>query len=122
MGDPKFDYWFGVEREKLDWHPTIDYDRCAKCMFCVALCGRGVYAAIDGKPVVVQPNHCLVGCTTCANMCPADAIGFPPKEKAKSYISVHKIWPKVKEIAEQKTEKLPEEVLSQYHQAMRDAE
>ena len=122
MSEDKFSYWFGVEREKLDWHPTIDYDKCVKCMLCVALCGRGVYAAVDGKPIVVQPNHCLVGCTTCANICPAGAIEFPPKEQAKRYITVHKIWPKVKEIAEQKTKKLPEELLSEYHQAMRDAE
>ncbi len=30
------------------------------------------------KPVVVDPLNCMVGCTTCANTCPTNAIEFPP--------------------------------------------
>lgn len=29
------------------------------------------------KPVVVDPLNCMVGCTTCANTCPVNAIAFP---------------------------------------------
>jgi CDP-4-dehydro-6-deoxyglucose reductase len=32
------------------------------------------------KPVVVDPLNCMVGCTTCANTCPAHALVFPPIE------------------------------------------
>ena len=28
--------------------------------------------------VVFDPINCMVRCTTCANTCPANAIGFPP--------------------------------------------
>jgi CDP-4-dehydro-6-deoxyglucose reductase len=30
------------------------------------------------KAVVFDPINCMVGCTTCANTCPANAISFPP--------------------------------------------
>lgn len=32
------------------------------------------------KLVVFDPLNCMVGCTTCANTCPAHAIEFPPLE------------------------------------------
>lgn len=32
------------------------------------------------KPVVFDPLNCMVGCTSCANTCPAHAIEFPPLE------------------------------------------
>lgn len=106
MSNPKFDYWFGIEREKIDWHPSINYDKCVSCRLCVAVCGRGVYAVIEKKSVVVQPNNCLVGCTTCANMCPASAIEFPPGEKAREYVKIYNVWPKIREIAEEKSKKI----------------
>lgn len=43
------------------------------------------------KPIVARPYNCMVGCNTCANLCPRDAIGFPPlgyvrklRDKAKA--------------------------------------
>jgi len=41
---------------------------------CAVICGRGVYSygLVDKKPVVVKPYNCLVGCQTCANLCPQE--------------------------------------------------
>lgn len=35
--------------------------------------------------MVVNPTHCMVGCTTCGNLCPTQAISFPdPSEVQKA--------------------------------------
>jgi len=38
------------------------------------ICGRGVYSydLVDKKPVVVKPYNRLIGCQTCANLCPQE--------------------------------------------------
>jgi CDP-4-dehydro-6-deoxyglucose reductase len=80
MTDPRFTKpWHGVPRETLDWHPTVNADACIGCGTCVTGCGRMVYRYDfeRRKSVVVEPLHCLVGCTTCANTCPTHAITFP---------------------------------------------
>lgn len=49
----------------------------------VSLAAAGWSTALtssEKKPVVVDPLNCMVGCTTCANTCPAHAIAFPPIE------------------------------------------
>ena len=76
MADEK---WFGIDRDKIDWFPTIDYDKCIGCMACVSKCGHGVYAEENGKPKVVKPKNCVVGCTGCEPICPQEAITHPPK-------------------------------------------
>jgi CDP-4-dehydro-6-deoxyglucose reductase len=84
MPDPKFmKPWHGVPREAIDWHPTIIEASCIGCGTCVTGCNRLVYR-FDyerRKPVVFDPLNCMVGCTTCANTCPADSIVFPPRQK-----------------------------------------
>jgi len=72
--------WFGIDREKIDWFPTIDYHKCTVCMSCVRKCTHGVYAEVEGKPKVVGPKNCVVGCTGCEPVCPQGAISHPPKE------------------------------------------
>lgn len=81
MPDPKFTKpWHGVPRAEIHWNPTILEDFCIGCGTCVTGCSRLVYRFdFDRKkPVVVDPLNCMVGCTTCANTCPANAIVFPP--------------------------------------------
>lgn len=81
MPNPQFTKpWHGIAREDIDWHPTVDVDVCIGCGTCVTGCSRLVYRFDydDLKAVVVDPLNCMVGCTTCANTCPTNAIGFPP--------------------------------------------
>ncbi|MEX1993483.1 MAG: FAD-binding oxidoreductase [Steroidobacteraceae bacterium] len=87
MPNPQFTKpWHGVPREQIHWHPTIDEDACIGCGTCVTGCSRLVYRFdFDRKkPVVIDPLNCMVGCTTCANTCPAHAITFPPIESVLS--------------------------------------
>ena len=83
MPNPQFTKpWHGVPRESIHWNPTIIEEACIGCGTCVTGCSRLVYR-FDferKKPVVVDPLNCMVGCTTCANTCPAHAIAFPPIE------------------------------------------
>ncbi|MFN3712794.1 MAG: FAD-binding oxidoreductase [Alcanivoracaceae bacterium] len=81
MPDPKFvKPWHGVPREEIHWNPSVVDDACIGCGTCVTGCSRLVYRYDfeRKKAVVVDPLNCMVGCTTCANTCPANAIEFPP--------------------------------------------
>lgn len=81
MPDPKFTKpWHGVPCEQIHWHPEVIEDACIGCGTCVTGCSRLVYRFDYDrkKAVVVDPLNCMVGCTTCANTCPAHAIVFPP--------------------------------------------
>lgn len=71
--------WHGIPRDEIDWYPTIVSNRCVGCGMCATSCGRGVYAFDyeQNRPVVVAPEMCMVGCTTCATICTQDAIEFP---------------------------------------------
>ena len=117
----KFDEWFGVPRKEIPWYPKIDPGQCIGCGFCAAICGRGVYKyEFDVKrPIVANPYHCLVGCQTCANLCPVGAIDFPPPESLKKYVAKYKVFGKVKEVLAQKFK--PEEV-KEYREQMKYAE
>ena len=87
MPNPQFTKpWHGVPREQIDWHPSVIEDACIGCGTCVTGCSRLVYRFdFDRKkPVVADPLNCMVGCTTCANTCPANAITFPPIESVLS--------------------------------------
>jgi CDP-4-dehydro-6-deoxyglucose reductase len=73
--------WHGIPRQEIPWYPTVMADRCVGCGLCVTSCGRQVYA-FDyerNRPVVVAPDHCMVGCTTCATICTQDALEFPSR-------------------------------------------
>lgn len=73
--------FMGVPKEKIGWYPEIDHSRCSGCGECVEFCDNGVFEMRDGRPVVVEPLNCVVGCDSCRKVCPADAIIFPAKEK-----------------------------------------
>jgi len=73
--------WFGIPRKEIKWYPQVDYERCIGCGLCFLTCsGRIVYDwdFTKMRPVVARPLNCMVGCDTCAKMCPRDAILFPP--------------------------------------------
>ena len=85
LGRPLKDFsgkdWWGIPRKEIDWFPRIDYERCVGCGLCIVTCaGRLVYEwdPVKDKPVVARPYNCMVGCDTCAKLCPMDAIYFPP--------------------------------------------
>ena len=100
--DKKFTEWHGIPREKINWNPVIDENKCIGCGLCVTTCGRGVYKFNfeKNKPEVVNPNNCLVGCQTCANLCPTKAISFAEedktREKAQEIVKTTGILPRVK--------------------------
>jgi CDP-4-dehydro-6-deoxyglucose reductase len=80
MPDPKYlKPWHGIPREEIKWNPTVDTDACIGCGTCVTGCSRLVYRYDydKRKAVVVDPLNCMVGCTTCANTCPTNALHFP---------------------------------------------
>lgn len=73
----------GVPRERINWYPTIDAERCspASCQQeCIAACPQHVYARqADGSVIVAWPFRCTVGDISCSYQCPLDAISFPSK-------------------------------------------
>ncbi len=70
------EFYHGLPREEIDWHPTINYDLCSGCGKCAEFCHRGVYE-FDDSPHVQNPHRCVVSCTGCAKICPEGAITFP---------------------------------------------
>ena len=103
----KFDEWFGVPRKEIPWYPKIDPATCIGCGLCAVICGRGVYSydLVDKKPVVAKPYNCLVGCQTCANLCPVGAIEFPDPQMVRDLARKYKIFIKVKKLLDEKFSK-----------------
>ena len=60
------------------------------------------YDMVNKKPVVVKPYNCLVGCQTCANLCPVGAIEFPDPRMVRDEARKHKIFAKVKKLLNEK--------------------
>ena len=89
--------WFaGVERNQIEWFPSLDNDKCVQCGLCMN-CGKSVFAwGEDYKPHVVKPNDCVVGCTTCANLCPGKAIQFQNLTDLRATYKKYKIWTHVR--------------------------
>ena len=77
MSDEKKSTWHGIAREEIPWLPTVDSDACIGCQLCYVTCGRGVFEMADAVAVAVAPMECAVGCSTCGNICPTNAIRFP---------------------------------------------
>lgn len=69
--------WHGIPREDIPWLPTVEPEACIGCQLCYITCGRGVYEMHDNISVAVSPMECVVGCSTCGNVCPTGAIAFP---------------------------------------------
>jgi len=110
--DKKFSEWHGIDRDKIKWNPSINDEKCIGCGLCVSTCGRKVYKFnyCTKKPIVVSPNNCLVGCQTCANLCPAKAIKFAEgdktRKKAQKIIKEFDILTKIKKELELRKDEL----------------
>lgn len=80
--------WHGVPRQEINWFPAIATDRCTGCGLCVTSCFRGVLAFDyeTDQAVVVTPRMCVVGCTTCACLCPEDAVSLPARRYLQQLI------------------------------------
>jgi NAD-dependent dihydropyrimidine dehydrogenase PreA subunit len=66
----------------ITWYPTVFPDRCDGCQEldrpkCIEFCPHDVFALVDGKAMVVNPQNCVEGCVACMPLCPKKAIEFP---------------------------------------------
>jgi MinD superfamily P-loop ATPase len=85
--------WRGLPRETIVWHPTVIAESCNGCGLCVTTCGKNVFS-FDyevNKPVVAAPQACMVGCTTCAVLCPQDALEFPSVGYVRQIVRKNKL-------------------------------
>ena len=82
--------WHGIPRKQIPWYPSIDYDKCISCGKCVEYCTLGTYEfeEKDGKkrPVVKNPNNCVVFCRGCEEICPVNAITHPSEKATQKLI------------------------------------
>lgn len=72
--------WHGIPRREIPWFPAVNADVCIGCTLCYVTCGRGVFEMQDNKAIVHNPYDCMVGCSTCATVCPVEAISFPGRD------------------------------------------
>jgi CDP-4-dehydro-6-deoxyglucose reductase len=101
MSDPRFTQpWHGVPRDQISWFPTIEPELCNGCGLCATSCGRAVfrYDYASRNAVVIAPVQCMVGCTTCANICPSDAISFQSQSALRLMIRRRHVLQRVKKI------------------------
>jgi NAD-dependent dihydropyrimidine dehydrogenase PreA subunit len=63
----------------------IDPDLCISDQECLNFCRNDVFALDEatGKVIVGNPFNCVVGCDSCAQICPVQAITFPDKEQLR---------------------------------------
>ncbi len=99
--------WHGIARKEIPWFPSVDARKCIGCELCYVTCGREVYGLTPDKfhkAVVERAYNCMVGCSTCAVVCPTLAISFPPRDLVWRTEREHKILKVVhKEAAEKRT-------------------
>jgi len=90
----------GYPREQVEWYPTIDPEKCVKCGMCMN-CGAEVYDWTPEGARVARPYRCVVGCTTCASLCLANAISFPEIQTVRELYKRQGIYGKVKKQLQQ---------------------
>lgn len=99
--------WHGIPRKEIPWFPTINADKCIGCELCFLSCGREVFDVAESKPhkaTTERPYNCMVGCSTCATVCPTEAITFPARDLIWKLERQHKIFKIVHEEAARKKE------------------
>ena len=83
---------------KRPWFPTIYLDKCDYCTGtyrCVNFCPHGVLEIREDEVSVVNPLGCIYGCSTCADLCPKDAIIFPTREPSSRSIKKKSLFHRV---------------------------
>lgn len=86
----------GIRRSEVNWHPTIDPERCVRCGMCMN-CGRKVFEWTEAGPVVARPTECVVGCSTCATLCQGQCISFPDPDELRALYRKNRVWAAVKQ-------------------------
>jgi NAD-dependent dihydropyrimidine dehydrogenase PreA subunit len=80
----------GIPRNKIVWHPIINYEKCISCGKCVDFCHAKAFGCEEKegekKTVVKDLNACVVMCRGCEDICPAGAITHPSEEETKKLI------------------------------------
>lgn len=97
--------WHGIPREEIPWLPIVDADACIGCQLCYITCGRAVFEMHDNVAVAVSAMECMVGCSTCANVCPTGAIAFPSLDSVWKIERERQIFRTVKKEALRKHER-----------------
>lgn len=100
--------WHGIPRQDIPWFPSLDADKCIGCELCYVTCGREVYEITPdprAKASVERPYNCMVGCGTCATVCPVEAISFPGRDLIWKLEGEHKIFKMVREESKEKMAK-----------------
>ena len=105
MSEEKKKAWHGIAREEIPWFPTVDAEACIGCQLCYVTCGRGVYEMRDGVAVATDPMECAVGCSTCGNICPTNALSFPTLDAVWKLEREKQIFKTVKKEALRKHER-----------------
>jgi NAD-dependent dihydropyrimidine dehydrogenase PreA subunit len=77
-----------IPRAMVTWHPTINSDACTGDRACIDFCKNGVFGWDEQQkhPFVQNPLACVLGCDSCAQICPTEAITFPSKEELRAQI------------------------------------
>ena len=75
-----------VPRELVHWNPTINYDACIGDRICIDFCQNEVFVwdEENNHPIVQNPLNCIIGCDSCGQQCPVEAITFPSKDELRS--------------------------------------
>jgi NAD-dependent dihydropyrimidine dehydrogenase PreA subunit len=97
--------WHGIPRNEIPWFPTVNAETCIGCTLCYVTCGRGVYEMKDRVAVASRPYECMVGCSTCATVCPVEAIDFPGRDLVWKLEREHKIFKIVRQESKEKMAK-----------------
>jgi len=114
--------WHGVPRQDIPWFPTVTADACIGCELCYVTCGREVYDIAIGergarKAVVARSLNCMVGCSTCAVVCPTQAISFPSRDVVWKAEREHKIFKAVHGEAQERRDRSAALVARQHAEA-----
>lgn len=77
-----------LPRERIPWHPTINYDACVGDRVCMDFCKNDVFVWDEESqhPIVQNPLNCVIGCDSCAQQCPVEAITFPTKDELRETV------------------------------------
>ena len=102
--------WHGIPRQEIPWYPAINADVCIGCELCYLTCGREVYEIELAenerrKAKAERIYNCMVGCSTCAVVCPTQAISFPSRDVVWKVEREHKIFKTVHAEAKEKRDR-----------------